>query len=169
MLDECLQFKRTLAQRKKPMLNNPSNLRLLLEADNLTVNNDFQVSGANLGKSRDVAKKSSDSPVIKLSGIFMGSESNCRVLARETLRYQYLLTKNIFIDGDPMATNVPSDTKLSANVPTDTKPSTTDNPPKKKYSPPILTTYGTVRELTKQVGQSSATPDNGSAPFIKSS
>jgi hypothetical protein len=139
------------------MLNNPSNLRLLLEADNLTIHNDFQVCGANLGESRDVVKTSSDSPVIKFSGIFMGSELNCRVVARETSRYQYLLTKNIFIDGAPMATNVP----------TDTKSSTADKPPKKKYSPPTLTTYGTVRELTKQVG-GTGTADGGTAPpFIK--
>jgi hypothetical protein len=59
MFDECPQFKRTRARRKKPMLNNPSNPRLLLEADNLTVHNDFQVSGANLGESRDVPKKDS--------------------------------------------------------------------------------------------------------------
>jgi hypothetical protein len=102
MLDECPQFKRTRAQGKKPMLKNPSNLRLLLQAENLTVHDDFQASGANLGEPRDAAKTRSDSPVIKFSGIFMGSESNCLVVARETSRYQYLLTKNIFIDGDPI-------------------------------------------------------------------
>jgi hypothetical protein len=156
MLDECLQFKRTRARRKKPMLNNPSNMRLLLEADNLTVHNDFQVCGVNLAEWEDV-KTSSNSPVIKFSGIFMGSESNCRVLARETLRYQYLLTKNMFIDGAPMATNVPSDTK----------PSTADKPPRKKYSPPTLTTYGTVREVTKAVG-SLGPADGGISPSNRS-
>ena len=45
MLDEF----RTRARRKEPMLNIPSDLRFLLEADNLTVHNDFQVCGADLG------------------------------------------------------------------------------------------------------------------------
>lgn len=57
---------------------------------------------------------------------------------------------------------------MAANVPTDTKSSTADKPPKRKYSPPSLNTYGTIRELTKQVGKSSTTPDNGTAPFNKS-
>ena len=46
MLDELSGRER---DERKPMLNILSNLWLLLEADNLTVHNDFQVCGADLG------------------------------------------------------------------------------------------------------------------------
>ena len=86
----------------------------------------------------------------------MGRESNRFVVARETSEYQYLLTEKIFIDGDSMVTNVP----------TDTKPSTATNP--RKYLPPTLTTYGTVRELTNAVGAVGNADGGTTAPFVKS-
>jgi hypothetical protein len=134
------------------MPNIPSKFWLLLAADK----NDFQVSGAHLGESRDVAKTSSEATVIKFSGIFMG-RSNRFVVAPEISTDECLLTKKALIDGDSMATTGP----------TDTKPSSATKPPKNKYSPPALTVYGTVQDLTKTVGQNS-TPDGGSGGFIKS-
>ena len=155
MLDEFPWFKRTRARRNKPMLNIPSSLWLLLEADNLTGHNDFQVCGADLGESRDGAKTSTEATVIKFSGIFMGNESNRLVFVPEPSTEKFLSEQGL-TDGDPMA----------ANVPTDTNPSTANRPPKKKYSPAILTTYGTVRELTKQNG-GSGTLDGGTVTFVK--
>lgn len=46
------------------------------------------------------------------------------------------------------------------------KPEPAKNPPKKKYSAPKLTKYGTVRELTKNVG-SHGSPDSGVFPRNK--
>ncbi|HXM95017.1 MAG TPA: lasso RiPP family leader peptide-containing protein [Candidatus Dormibacteraeota bacterium] len=40
------------------------------------------------------------------------------------------------------------------------------NTPKKKYAPPKLTKYGTVRELTKKVG-AHGNPDGGGFPRNK--
>ena len=49
---------------------------------------------------------------------------------------------------------------MANTEPTDTKPLTVNEPSKKKYSPPIFTQYGTVREMTKTVGPNNL-PDGG--------
>jgi len=46
------------------------------------------------------------------------------------------------------------------------QPKDVKSKPKKKYSPPKLTKYGTVQELTKKIG-SHGSPDGGTFPRNK--
>jgi len=50
----------------------------------------------------------------------------------------------------------------------ETKPSITPESPKKKYSPPKLTEYGTIKEITNLVGnkQASDNPQSGTKTGI---
>jgi hypothetical protein len=56
---------------------------------------------------------------------------------------------------------------MASTEPTDTKPSTVNKPSKKKYSAPIFTEYGTIRDITKAVGQSGQLDGGGIANRIK--
>ena len=52
---------------------------------------------------------------------------------------------------------------MSNTEPNDAKVSEVTKLPKKKYSPPKLTEYGTIREITNTLGRTNA-PDGGSIP-----